>query len=530
MTDTPPNDIVQLELFTNRFRAIAEEMGEMLRRTAISTNIKERLDFSCAILDAGGELVVNAPHMPVHLGALGLCVRSLLKVLDLRPGDMVVTNHPAFGGSHLPDITLVAPIYSSRGILLGFVANRAHHAEIGGTSPGSMPPFAVTLGEEGVVIPPFHLIRDNRPNWPAMAAILTSGRYPTRALQDNLADLRAAVAANFRGVAAMQGLAKTHDEETVLGYMSGLKVMAARQVRAALARLPDGAYKAVEYLDDGSALQVCITVSGDTAHFDFAGSAPVHAGNLNATPAIVRSVVIYVLRLMIDAPLPLNEGLMQPVTVAIPESTLLCPDFGDDPDAAPAVVGGNVETSQRLVDTLLHALQLSAGSQGTMNNTLFGNEHFGYYETVCGGTGAGPGFAGASAVHSHMTNTRITDPEILEVRYPVRLERFAIRPNSAGLGQFQGGNGVVREITFLADMTLSIISQHRTEGPFGLNGGSPGRPGKQWVVRADGSVQPLAAVDGCAVRKGDRLVLHTPGGGGFGKPQQDSDDPGSAMD
>ncbi len=515
---TPDTEIVQLELFTNRFRAIATEMGEMLRRTAISTNVKERLDFSCALLDAEGELVVNAPHMPVHLGALGVCVRTLAASLTFAPDDVVVTNHPAFGGSHLPDITVVTPVFDRAGHLVAYVANRAHHADLGGTRPGSMPPFATSLAEEGVVIPPFHLVRAGKADWQKMREILTTSSYPTRAIEDNLADLRAAVAANHRGQQALNSLMEKHGSKTVAHYMTQLKALAEKQMREALRALPDGRYQAEEHLDDGSPLRASIEIAGDSARVDFTGSADVHPGNLNATSAIVRSVVIYVMRLLISKPLPLNEGLMRPLEVNIPRG-LLNPDFPDDPTQAPAVVGGNVETSQRLVDTLLKALRLCAGSQGTMNNTLFGNDRFGYYETVCGGCGAGPTFHGATAVHSHMTNTRITDPEVLEHRYPVRLERFAIRRNSGGRGKFRGGDGVVRELTFLDDMELSLLSQHRNEGPFGLEGGEPGKPGEQRIIRASGEVVPLKGIDACAVRAGDRLILETPGGGGFGKPE-----------
>ncbi|MCG8603936.1 hydantoinase B/oxoprolinase family protein, partial [bacterium] len=417
------SEVVQLELFTNRFKAIALEMGEMLRRTAISTNVKERLDFSCAILDPAGELVVNAPHMPVHLGALGLCVRSVRKVVSMEEGDVIVTNHPAYGGSHLPDITVITPVFSKKQTMLGYVANRAHHAEVGGARPGSMPPQATTLAEEGVVIRPFHLVRGGVADWEKMETLLASGPYPSRAIADNLADLRAAVASNHRGVVALQKLTQGYDKDTVLRYMSELKRMAEIRIRDALDRLPDGKYSALEYLDDGAPLAVQIKISGDAATIDFEGSAEVHPGNLNANSAIVRSAVIYILRLLIDEPLPLNEGLMRPVSIRIPEG-FLNPDFNKPPEEAPAVVGGNVETSQRLVNTMLKALRLMAGSQGTMNNTLFGTEEFGYYETVCGGCGAGPDFDGADAVHSHMTNTRITDPEVLENRYPVRVERM----------------------------------------------------------------------------------------------------------
>jgi 5-oxoprolinase (ATP-hydrolysing) len=507
---------IQLELFTNRFRAIAREMGDMLQRTALSTNVKERLDFSCAILDAGGELVVNAPHIPVHLGALGLCVRSVRATLALGPGDVAVTNHPGFGGAHLPDISVITPVFCDN-TLLGYVASRAHHAEIGGTRPGSMPPNAKTLAEEGVVISPTYLLERGKPRWQEISEIFTSAPYPTRALQENLADLNAAVAANQRGAHALIGLVQMQGFEWVQYYMAALKTYAEQRIRAAFLQLPNGKYRAVEYLDDGSPLCVKINVDGDHAIFDFTGTAPTHSGNLNATPAIVRSVIIYILRLLLDEPLPLNEGLMRAVTIHLPEC-LLNPNFNVEPSKAPAVVGGNVETSQRLVDTLVKALGLLACGQGTMNNILFGNEQFGYYETVCGGSGAGPNFDGTDAVHTHMTNTRITDPEIIEHRYPVRLEKFAIRKDSGGNGRYRGGNGVIREIKFLAPMSLSVVTQHRKEKPFGLHGGEPGLPGEQIVKRKKGEIIKLGSVDGCEVEGGDKLILKTPGGGGYGKP------------
>jgi 5-oxoprolinase (ATP-hydrolysing) len=506
-------EAVQLELFTHRFAAVARQMGEMLRRTAVSTNVKERLDFSCALLDAAGELVVNAPHIPVHLGALGLCVRRLRETIAMEPGDVIVTNHPAFGGSHLPDVTVVTPVHED-GILLGYVASRAHHAEIGGIRPGSMPPGARRLVEEGVVLPPFHLARSGAFDWDGLRRLLLEAPYPTRAVEENLADLRAAVAANHRGAEALGGLAREHGQEAVAFYMAALKERAEERLRAALARLPEGRVTATERLDDGTPISVSIEVSRSGAVIDFAGSGGVHPGNLNAPPAVVRSAVLYVLRLLIAEPLPLNEGILRPVEIRVPEG-LLNPPFPNDPAEAPAVVGGNVETSQRVVDTLMKALGLAACSQGTMNNVLFGNSRFGYYETVCGGSGAGPGFHGASAVHTHMTNTRITDPEVLEHRYPVRLERFAIRRGSGGEGRWRGGDGAVRELTFLEPMSLSLLTQHRVERPYGMEGGAPGAPGRQRLVRAFGEVEDLASVDGREVGPGDRLILETPGGGGW---------------
>jgi 5-oxoprolinase (ATP-hydrolysing) len=495
-------------------------MGERLQRTAVSTNVKERLDFSCALLDAAGELVVNAPHIPVHLGALGLCVRSLREAIAMEPGDVVVTNHPAFGGSHLPDVTVVTPVFGEDGgPLLGYVASRAHHAEIGGVRPGSMPPGARRLIEEGVVIPPAYLIRKREPRWDAARRLLLEAPFPTRAVEENLADLRAAAAANHRGAEALVSLAREHGREAVARYMAALKAQAGARLSAALARLSAGSYEATERLDDGSPIAVRIEIGGPGARpvaaIDFAGSAGVHPGNLNAPPAVVRSAILYVLRLLIAEPMPLNEGILEAVDIHIPPG-MLNPPFPEDPAEAPAVVGGNVETSQRLVDALLKALGLAACSQGTMNNVLFGSERFGFYETVCGGAGAGPGFCGASAVHTHMTNTRITDPEVLEHRYPVRLERFAVRAGSGGEGTYGGGDGVIRELTFLEPMSLSLLTQHRVEAPYGMDGGGPGLRGRQRLVRAAGEVEELAPVDGREVGPGDRLILETPGGGGWG--------------
>jgi len=520
-----PSAAVQLELFTHRFGAIARQMGERLQRTAVSTNVKERLDFSCALLDAAGDLVVNAPHIPVHLGALGLCVRMTAAALPLEPGDVAVTNHPAFGGSHLPDVTVVTPVFAdaepggaARPPLLGYVASRAHHAEIGGMRPGSMPPGARCLAEEGVVLAPTWLARRGEARWAELRRLLLAGPYPTRAVEENLADLRAAAAANHSGAEALRALARAAGRDAVAFYMEALERRAEERLRAALARLPPGRREAVERLDDGSPLAVRFEIGPAGARLDFAGSAGVHPGNLNAPPAVVRSAVLYVLRLLIAEPLPLNEGLLRPIDIRVPPG-MLNPPFPDDPWRAPAVVGGNVETSQRLVDTLLKALGLAACSQGTMNNVLFGNDRFGYYETVCGGAGAGPGFDGASAVHTHMTNTRATDPELLEHRYPVRLERFAVRPGSGGAGRHRGGDGAVRELTFLAPMSLSLLTQHRVEAPYGAAGGSPGLPGRQLLVRASGETLELAPVAGCEVEPGDRLVLETPGGGGWGPPE-----------
>ena len=521
--NTSAHQAIELELFTNRFAGIAREMGERLQRTALSTNVKERLDFSCALLDPTGALVVNAPHIPVHLGALGLCVRKVAAALPLEAGDVVVTNHPAYGGSHLPDVTVIAPVYEEDegGALLGYVANRAHHAEIGGSRPGSMPPGARSLAEEGVVIPPTYLARGGVMDWKGVHALLIGGPYPSRSPDENMADLAAAVASCHHGAVGLRRLAAEHGVDKVAHLMATLKEKAAKSMAAALARQGEGRYHAVERLDDGSPIAVTLRIATQPegrAVVDFTGSGEVHPGNLNAPPAVVRSAVLYVLRLLLAEDLPLNEGLLEPVEIRLPAG-MLNPPFPEDPAACPAVVGGNVETSQRLVDTLLKALGLMAGSQGTMNNLLFGNDRFGYYETICGGTGAGPGFDGTGAVHSHMTNTRITDPEVLEHRYPVRLERFAVRRSSGGAGLHRGGDGAVREITFLEPVELSLLSQHRSQGPFGLKGGAAGAPGRQRLVRVDGTVEELPGIAGRSLAAGDRLVLETPGGGGWGEEE-----------
>ena len=533
-------EAIELELFTNRFRGLVTEMGERLRRTAVSVNVKERMDFSCALLDARGHLVVNAPHIPVHLGSLGLCVRSVGEVLEWQPGDVALTNHPGYGGSHLPDVTVITPVFAggpemSDNDLLGFVANRAHHAEIGGTRPGSMPPDARSLAEEGVVFEPMYLARQGSFEWERVRTRLAGDRYPSRAVEENLADIAAAVAANHRGAESLVHLAGRFGIETVARFMETLGARAWDLAAAALARYGPGVFEAEQVLDDGSPLKVRIEIEDQVpvggallqstfVRIDFSGSASVHAGNLNATPGIVRSAVLYVLRLLIEESIPLNEGLLEGVVLEIPRG-ILNPEFGEDPRLAPAVVGGNVETSQRLVDTLLKAFGAAACSQGTMNNVLFGDDSFSYYETVGGGCGAGPYGHGASGVHSHMTNTAITDPEVLETRYPVKLDRFSLRPGSGGRGLHRGGDGLIRELVFQRPLELSVLTQHRVAGPFGLEGGEAGAPGRQTLIRESGERVEMGSVDGCSVESGDRLVLQTPGGGGWGKEKGGSGDP-----
>ncbi|MEQ8414637.1 MAG: hydantoinase B/oxoprolinase family protein [Imperialibacter sp.] len=508
------HETVALELFTNRFRGIAEEMGTLLMRTAFSVNIKERLDFSCALLDPKGDLVVNAPHIPVHLGGLGLCVRKVLEVLPLGAGDVAVTNHPGFGGSHLPDITLIAPAFEGTK-LLGYVANRAHHAELGGKRPGSMPPDAKNLAEEGVVINPMLLIQKGEARWSDIEKVLTAHSHPTRAVAENMADLNAALSSIKAGQSALLSLCQKEGAEKVLHYMQRLKDYSNEKLWVQLQKLPGNEFEATEKLDDGSPLKVKLQRTNDKLTVDFTGSSRVHPGNLNATPAIVRSAVIYVLRLLISENIPLNEGIMKQVEIILPEG-LLNPPFPADSSQCPAVVGGNTEVSQRLVDTLIKALKLSACSQGTMNNLLFGNKSFGYYETICGGTGAGPGFHGADAIHHHMTNTRITDPEIMEWRYPVQVEEFSIRKGSGGPGKWKGGDGIVRKLRFTEAVELTLLTQHRVEVPYGMKGGKPGATGKQFVEKSNGSVVDLKGVDEMDLQAGDAIVIETPGGGGWG--------------
>lgn len=505
----------ELELFSRRFMGIAENMGAMLQHTSVSVNVKERLDFSCAIVDANGYLVANAPHIPVHLGSLGICVRSLLKQFELKPGDTLVTNHPAFGGSHLPDITLVSPVFTEEGERLGFVVNRAHHAEIGGISPGSMPPDAKSLAEEGVVINPFYLVKEGEVNWEGMKEILSGSIYPTRALAENIADLNGALAANRKGAAELLALYKQYGAAKLWKFMELLKSHAAKKTLEALDAYPLHGGYAREFLDDGTPLEVKITRIPAGFQMDFTGTGAVHPGNLNANPAIVHSVIMYVLRLLLKEDLPLNDGILEAIELILPEG-LLNPPFPEDPFKCPALVGGNVEISQRLTDTLLKALELQAASQGTMNNVLFGNERFGYYETICGGCGAGPGFQGADAVHHHMTNTRITDPEIMEHRYPVHLAKFQIRKGSGGKGAYRGGDGVTREIRFLEKVELSLLTQRRKSGPYGMKGGGEGKPGEQYIIRKDGTEIPLGSVSSATILPGDSLLIKTPGGGAWG--------------
>ncbi|KAA6440459.1 5-oxoprolinase [Dyadobacter flavalbus] len=507
---------VALQLFTNRFKAIAEEMGVQLQRTAFSVNVKERLDFSCALLDAEGELLVNAQHIPVHLGSMGICGRLVKEAIEIGPGDVVITNHPRYGGSHLPDITLLSGVFTSENECIGYVINRAHHAEIGGKTPGSMPPDAVCLAEEGVVILPQYLIKNNVFQWETVRSLFNEGPYPTRSFLSNEADIMAALSALRKGSAQLLKLADMHGLAQVKKYMQRLKASAVIQLKQALVPISGQTFHATEFLDDGHKIQVSISISEDKQLFDFTGTSSVHPNNLNANISILYSAVLYVLRLLVNKEIPLNDGLMKHVEIKLPENSFLHPDFSDDPLQCPAVVGGNTEVSQRLVDTLLKAFGLAACSQGTMNNFLFGNEQFGYYETIGGGAGAGPGFHGRSAVHQHMTNTRITDPEQLERKYPVRLLEFGIRRNSGGKGKFNGGNGMIRKVQFLQPLQVTLLAQHRKYAPYGINGGNDGQCGKHTLYKNRNAAE-LPGICNFPVEKGDILMIETPGGGGYGK-------------
>jgi len=501
------------DLIRHRLHSIVSDMGALLCRTSISTNIRERLDFSCALLDPRGRLISSAPHIPVHLGALGVCVRDATRGFELKPGDTLITNHPAYGGSHLPDVTLITPVFDTRDSLLGFVANRAHHAEIGGLTPGSMPAAATQLIQEGVVIPPQYLMSEGESCFEAIATLLSSGPFPTRNLADNLADLHAQLAANLHGAERFRELAG-NDPDSLLQCLDAILNHSAGVLRRQIPQIQEG--EAEQFLDDGSRIRVQISKpTPSSLKLDFTGTAGVHPHNLNATRAIVSSTVLYTLRLLLQEDLPLNEGLMEPIEWVLPEGSLLNPVFTGDPARDPAVVGGNVEVSQRLVDTLLQAFHLQACSQGTMNNFLFGNERFGYYETIAGGTGAGDGYHGTDALHSHMTNTAITDPEILEQRYPVRLREFAIRHGSGGSGTWQGGSGIIREFEFLAPLTVSLLTQHRQSAPYGMEGGEDGACGQQFLIR-NGKATPLSSSTSFQVQCGDRVRMETPGGGGWG--------------
>ena len=525
-------DPVQVSIFGNLFMSIAEQMGRTLQRTAISTNIKERHDFSCAIFDETGGLVANAPHQPVHLGAMSEAVRQQVKLQGktLKVGDVLLTNHPIAGGSHLPDITVVTPVWQN-GEAIFYIASRGHHADIGGISPGSMPPFSRTLKEEGACIKTFKLVENGIFNEAGITELLQAPgkitRKPgepaisgTRLLSDNLSDLKAQVAANQRGVDLLLEMVEHYSLEVVQAYMHHIQTNAEEAVRSMLKALSvrEGlaevdTVKANDFLDDGSEIVLLLTIDHreGSAIFDFTGTGPEIWGNLNAPRAVTHSAILYSLRCLIDQEIPLNQGCLNPIQVIIEDGSLLAPSENA------AVVGGNVLTSQRITDVILKAFRACAASQGCMNNFTFGNENFGYYETMGGGAGAGPHWHGQSGVHTHMTNTRITDPEILERRYPVMLREFSVRKNSGGSGKFIGGDGLVREVEFLEPLNAAILSERRVHQPYGLNCGEPGKSGLNLFFRNDGTILFLGGKNEIHAETGDRIRIETPGGGGFGR-------------
>jgi 5-oxoprolinase (ATP-hydrolysing) len=518
------SDPVRLEVLGNRFMSIAEQMGAVLRNTSVSTNIKERLDYSCAVFDERGGLVANAPHIPVHLGAMADTVGAMQRrFAPFAPGDVIVTNDPFEGGSHLPDVTVVTPVFlDGRADPSFFVASRGHHADLGGKTPGSMPADSTRLDEEGVLIEPFHLVRAGHFDEARIRALLASGAHPARRPDDNVADLEAMVAATRTGARLLARLVEEVGEEVVRVTMHQLQAAAAAKVARELARLAPGEHRFVDALDDGTPIAVTLRIVHASAasddegwparmEIDFEGSGAVSPGNLNAPPAVVRAAVIYVLRSLVSERIPLNGGCMAPVELRIPAGSIL------DPPRGSAVVGGNVETSQRVVDVLLAALGRAAASQGTMNNLTFGDADFGYYETIGGGAGGTDRAPGASGVHTHMTNTRITDPEVLEVRAPVRLLEFGLRKGSGGAGRHAGGEGIVRRFLFLKPMTATLLTERRASRPFGLAGGGAGAPGCNRVRRCGESLpQDLPGHAEVALEAGEELWIETPGGGGYG--------------
>ncbi|MZH02074.1 MAG: 5-oxoprolinase, partial [Nitrospinae bacterium] len=507
-------DAVQLSLFGARFMSIAEQMGHVLQRTSVSTNIKERLYFSCAVFGPNGDLVANAPHQPVHLGSMGEAVRHQIKLnpQPISEGEVWVSNHPATGGSHLPDITVITPVVNE-GKPIFFVASRGHHADIGGTTPGSMPPFSKSLEEEGAAIKTFKLIQNNEFQEAGIAKILTDAG--TRVLADNLSDLKAQIAANRKGVTLLHELVQTYSLEVVQVYMKYLCDNAGQSVRNLLKKFAGEKsvhLHAEDVMDEGACIKLAIEINKETgtAKFDFTSTSAELPNNLNTPRAVTLSAILYCLRCLIDSDIPLNQGCLEPIEVVIPPGSLLAPS-----DNA-AVAAGNVLTSQRITDVIFKAFKACAASQGCMNNLTFGNDRFAYYETIAGGAGAGPGWHGQSAVHTHMTNTRITDPEILEQHAPILLREFSIRKGSGGKGKFNGGDGVDRELEFLVPLKAAILSERRVHAPYGLNGGAPGEKGKNLLIKKDGSVHDIGGKCQLDVQPGDRIRILTPGGGGSG--------------
>ncbi len=512
-------DPVRLEIFNRLFMHIAEQMGTVLQHTALSVNIRERLDFSCALFDAGGRLVSNAPHMPVHLGSMGESVRSVIAACgeELRPGDAIMLNSPYNGGTHLPDITVVTPWFADTDRPLFFLASRAHHADVGGITPGSMPSESRHIDEEGVLIDNFWLVKNGELQRETTVALFDGAKYPARNTAQNLADLKAQLAANQQGIRQLEKAVARYGMETVQNYLRFVRENAATSVRRLLGSLHDGEF---EYeLDSGEVIHARIGVDNEAreAIIDFAGTSPQSPTNFNAPEAVTRAAVLYVFRSLIREEIPMNEGCLEPLKIRIPPDSLLSPSW------PAAVVAGNVETSQCVTDCLYGALGALAASQGTMNNFTFGNERVQYYETICGGAGAGPGFDGCDAVHTHMTNSRMTDVEVFEQGFPVIVESFSVREGSGGSGRWRGGNGVVRKLRFTESVEAAILSNHRRIAPFGLDGGGAAGTGRNRIVRADGSEQELPGTATVRLDPGDTVIIETPGGGGFGETAPPTD-------
>jgi 5-oxoprolinase (ATP-hydrolysing) len=506
-------DPVMLEVFNNLFMSIAEQMGVALQNTAFSVNIKERLDFSCALFDRDGNLIANAPHMPVHLGSMGESVAAVTRARagTMKPGNVYVLNAPYNGGTHLPDVTVVMPVFDdAKTEILFFVASRGHQADIGGLTPGSMPPGSTSVEEEGVLIDDFLLVEQGVLRETQMVALLESGPYPARNPAQNIGDLKAQIAACEKGAQELRKMVRDFGLDVVRAYMGHVQDNAEEQVRRVLDVLKDGAF---DYkMDDGAVIAVKISIDRQarSAVIDFAGTSAQRPNNFNAPAAVCMAAVLYVFRTLVPGDIPMNAGVLKPLDVRIPEGSMLRPRY------PAAVVAGNVETSQTVTDCLYGALGAMAGAQGTMNNFTFGNARHQYYETIAGGSGAGPDFDGTDAVQTHMTNSRLTDPEVLEWRFPVRVESFAIRRGSGGAGRRHGGDGVVRKIRFLEAMTCAILANRRIVPPFGLAGGDAGKLGRNWVERADGRIEEKGATAQWQVEPGDMFVIETPGGGGFG--------------
>jgi len=510
-------DPVLLEVFNNLFMAIAEQMGVTLANTAYSVNIKERLDFSCALFDASGNLIANAPHMPVHLGSMGESVKTIIerRLSTMRAGDVFVLNAPYNGGTHLPDVTVIAPVFLEGASQPEFyVASRGHHADIGGITPGSMPPDSMHVDEEGVLLDNVQLVAEGRFLEGEMRALLSSGRYPCRNVEQNLADLRAQVAACAKGIDELKNMVRHFGLPVVRAYMQHVQDNAEESVRRVLDVLTDGHF---EYeMDSGARIVVRIAIdkARRAARVDFTGTSAQQPTNFNAPSAVCKAAVLYVFRTLVEDEIPMNAGCLKPLEIVIPEGSMLSPRY------PAAVVAGNVETSQAITDALYGALGVLAASQGTMNNFTFGNASYQYYETISGGAGAGPDFDGASVVQTHMTNSRLTDPEVLEWRFPVRLEEYRIRRGSGGAGRHRGGDGGERRVRFLEAMTAVMLANHRRVAPFGVAGGEPGAVGRNWVERVDGTCEQFGATCQVEMNPGDVFVIQTPGGGGYGPPRR----------